>query len=87
MFERGGQLYMRDLTKKDAKTVALKLEVKSDVRHSGVVQRTVTSGGEQVHISADGQGSSPDGGTVAIDAAGSVAGDSISSNGSKRRDE
>ncbi|MHC4410865.1 MAG: S41 family peptidase, partial [Planctomycetota bacterium] len=54
VFERRGQVYMRDLTKKDAKTKALKLEVKSDVRHSGVVQRSITSGGEQIHISADG---------------------------------
>lgn len=54
-FERSGQLYLRDLSKKDAKTRALKLEVKSDVRHSGIVKRTVTSGGEQVHISSDGR--------------------------------
>ncbi|MHC4938791.1 MAG: S41 family peptidase [Planctomycetota bacterium] len=54
-FERRGQVYLRDLTKKDAKTRALKLEVKSDVRHSGVVQRTITTGGEQIHISADGR--------------------------------
>ena len=55
VFERAGQLYMRDLTAKDAKTKALKLSVKSDVRHSGIVNRTVTSGGEQVHISSDGR--------------------------------
>jgi len=55
IFERRAQLYTRDLTDAKAATKALKLEVKSDMRHSGVVQRTITSGGEQVHISKDGR--------------------------------
>ncbi|MHC4955971.1 MAG: S41 family peptidase [Planctomycetota bacterium] len=55
VFERRGQLYVRDLTNAKAKTTALKLEIKSDVRNSGIVQRTITRGGEQVHISADGR--------------------------------
>ncbi|MEM8886056.1 MAG: DPP IV N-terminal domain-containing protein, partial [Planctomycetota bacterium] len=54
-FERRGQLYLQDLTDPKAKTKALKLDVQSDVRHSGVIQRTITRGGEQIHISADGR--------------------------------
>jgi|GEM_PF-984403 len=55
VFERRGQLYTRDMTNAKAATKALKLEIKSDMRHSGVVQRTITSGGEQVHVSKDGR--------------------------------
>jgi tricorn protease len=55
VFERGGLLFKTDLEKPAAKPTALPLVIKSDVRHSGVVTRTITSGGDQVDVSRDGR--------------------------------
>ncbi|MHC4730288.1 MAG: DPP IV N-terminal domain-containing protein, partial [Planctomycetota bacterium] len=54
VFEIVGQLYTADLTAPAPKPTPVKLTIKSDVRNSGLEMRTVTAGGEQVHVSADG---------------------------------
>ena len=54
VFERAGQLYTVDLSDPKAKTVSIPISIQSDVRNSGIETRTITSGGEQVHISYDG---------------------------------
>ncbi len=55
VFELAGKLYWCDLSQSDPKPTPLKLSVQSDVRNSGLEFRTITSGGEQVHLSADGR--------------------------------
>ncbi|MHC4223497.1 MAG: DPP IV N-terminal domain-containing protein, partial [Planctomycetota bacterium] len=54
VFELVGQLYTVDLTAPAEKPTPLKITVRSDVRNSGIERRTITSGGEQVHLSQDG---------------------------------
>ncbi len=54
VFERWGHLFTTDLAGKDTKAKQLPLVVRGDVRHSGVAQRTVTSGAQHVHVSKDG---------------------------------
>ncbi len=55
VFELAGQLFTADLTAPAEKPTPLKINIESDVRNSGVEVRTITSGGEQVHVSADGR--------------------------------
>jgi len=55
VFERIGKLYTTDLSKPAEKPALLSISIKSDVRNSGVETRTITGGGEQVHISTDGR--------------------------------
>jgi tricorn protease len=55
VFERSGQLFYTDLTKPTKEPTAIKIKVNSDVRNSGLETRTITGGGEQVHVSADGR--------------------------------
>lgn len=54
-FEREGQLYVADLTASEVKPRLLKLNVRSDRRHSGVVRRDISTGAQQVHVRSDGQ--------------------------------
>ncbi|MDF1660302.1 MAG: S41 family peptidase [Planctomycetota bacterium] len=55
VFERAGQLFTTNLTKPGKEPTAIKLHVRSDARNSGFEARTVTGGGEQVHLSQDGR--------------------------------
>ncbi|MHC4974542.1 MAG: S41 family peptidase [Planctomycetota bacterium] len=55
VFEIVGQLHTADLTAPAAKPTPVKLTIKSDVRNSGLEMRTITAGGEHVHVSADGR--------------------------------
>jgi tricorn protease len=54
VFERGGKLAWADLTEAGAPQKDIPLAIQSDVRNSGLESRTVTAGGEHVHLSADG---------------------------------
>jgi tricorn protease len=54
-FELVGRLYVADLDAPAEKPTQLPLAVRSDVRDSGLELRTITSGGEHVHVSADGR--------------------------------
>ena len=54
VFELVGRLYTTDLTNPGKEPTPIPLTIRSDVRSSGVERRTVTSGGEQVHVSYDG---------------------------------
>ncbi|MCK6458669.1 MAG: S41 family peptidase [Planctomycetes bacterium] len=54
-FELVGRLYVTDLDAPAEKPTPLPLDVRSDVRDSGLELRTITSGGEHVHVSADGR--------------------------------
>jgi tricorn protease len=54
VYERWGQLYVTDLTASDPKDELLPLVVKGDRRHSGVSNRTITNGAQQIDISKDG---------------------------------
>jgi tricorn protease len=54
-FELVGRLYVTDLEAKGEKPTPLPLTVKSDLRNSGLEMRTITSGGEHVHVSPDGR--------------------------------
>jgi len=55
VFEIVGRLFTVDLTAPKAKPTPIPLFVHSDMRSSGVVRRTITSGGEQVNVSPDGR--------------------------------
>ncbi|MHC4670047.1 MAG: S41 family peptidase [Planctomycetota bacterium] len=55
VFEVVGQLYTADLTAPAQKPTPIPLSIRSDVRNSGLEMRTITSGGEQVHVSHDGR--------------------------------
>jgi len=52
-FEIVGQLFTADLAAPAPKPTPVKLTIRSDVRNSGLEMRTITAGGEQVHVSAD----------------------------------
>lgn len=54
VFERGGRLAWVDLREAGAPFHEIALSVQSDVRNSGIEVRTITQGGEQVHVSPDG---------------------------------
>lgn len=54
VFEREGRLFTVDLSAAGAEPRPLDLTVQSDVRHSGVLRRTLNEGAEQVHLSRDG---------------------------------
>ncbi len=54
-FELVGRLYVTDLEAPAEKPTPLPLTVKSDLRNSGLELRTITSGGEHVHVSGDGR--------------------------------
>ncbi len=54
VFELSGKLYHTDLSAKKPKAHPIRLTVRGDVRHSGVVERQVTRGVEHVHLSSDG---------------------------------
>jgi Tol biopolymer transport system component len=54
VYERWGQLFLTDLTAAEPQAKPIQLVVRGDVRHSGVAQRTVTAGAEQVDVSKDG---------------------------------
>ncbi|HEX5138449.1 MAG TPA: S41 family peptidase [Planctomycetota bacterium] len=54
-FELVGRLYVADLDAPAEKPTPLPLKVQSDVRDSGLELRTITSGGEHVHVSPDGR--------------------------------
>lgn len=55
VFERGGKLYTSDLTASKVSARPIKISVTSDDRNSGLEARTITGGGEQVHMSNDGR--------------------------------
>ncbi len=54
-FEMVGRLYVADLEAPAEKPTPLPLTVRSDFRNSGLELRTITSGGEHVHLSPDGR--------------------------------
>ncbi len=54
VFEMGGRLCVTDLASPKPEARALPIIVRSDVRHSGVVERRLTSGPEQLDVSPDG---------------------------------
>jgi tricorn protease len=54
-FELVGRLYVTDLEAPAEKPTPLPLTVRSDFRNSGLEMRTITSGGEHVHVSVDGR--------------------------------
>ncbi|MCI0636600.1 MAG: hypothetical protein L0206_22175, partial [Actinobacteria bacterium] len=54
-FEMVGRLYVADLEAPAEKPTPLPLTVRSDFRNSGLELRTITSGGEHVHVSPDGR--------------------------------
>ena len=53
-FERVGRLYITDITAAKPEAKSLDLRVRSDVRHSGIARRTISSGTQQVDVSSDG---------------------------------
>ena len=54
-FEREGQLYVADISAAKVAPRQLKLNVRSDRRHSGVVRREISKGTQQVHVRGDGK--------------------------------
>ena len=65
VFETGGRLATVDLTQANPKATLLPILVQSDVRHSGVEVRRISSGADQLHLS-------PDGGRLAFTALGDL---------------
>ena len=53
VFELSGKLFHTDLDAKKPQAKPIRLSVRGDVRHSGVVERQVTRGVEHVHLSSD----------------------------------
>src|SRR5690606_11420081 len=53
VFEQAGRLFWVELDKAGPEPQAIKLQVKSDVRNSGLETRTITGGGQHVHMSRD----------------------------------
>jgi tricorn protease len=51
VFERVGHIYATKIAAPDPKVKAMPLVVRSDVRHSGIENRTITSGGEHANVS------------------------------------
>ncbi|MHC4959370.1 MAG: S41 family peptidase [Planctomycetota bacterium] len=55
VFERAGQLQVCNLAAAKAREQSIPFTIRSDERSSGIENRTITSGGEHVHVSMDGR--------------------------------
>ena len=53
VFERGARIHIADLTQDKPEAKLLPFVVRGDVRHSGITERTITSGAQHVHTSGD----------------------------------
>ena len=54
IFERGGEVFVADLTAPKETPDQIPLRVTGDRRHSGVASRTLTKGAQHVHVGPDG---------------------------------